>query len=63
MRKTQAFANTANLLATMAYVVVITVLFQPFRPVSKRVSLVAAFGKGTSCSLPPFLYDEHGLPK
>jgi hypothetical protein len=49
MRKTQAFGNTANLLATIAYVVVTILLFQPFRPVRKRVSLVAAFCSFLGC--------------
>lgn len=49
MRKMQAFANAANLLATIAYVVVTILLFQLFRPVNKRVSLVAAFFSFLGC--------------
>lgn len=49
MRKMQALANTANLLATIAYVVVTILLFQLFRPVSKRVSLVAALFSFLGC--------------
>lgn len=49
MRKMQAFGNTANLLATIAYAVVTVLLFQLFRPVSKRISLVAAFCSFLGC--------------
>ena len=45
----RAFANAANLLATIAYVVVTILLFQLFRPVNKRVSLVAAFFSFLGC--------------
>lgn len=49
MRKMQALGNTANLLATIAYAVVTVLLFQLFRPVSKRISLVAAFCSFLGC--------------
>ena len=49
MRKMQAFGNIANLLATIAYAVVTVLLFQLFRPVSKRISLVAAFCSFLGC--------------
>jgi len=49
MRKMQAFANAANLLATIAYLVVTILLLQLFSPVNQRVSLVAAFFSFLGC--------------
>ena len=49
MRKMQAVASTFNLLATVAYVFVTILLFQLFRPVSRRVSLVAALFSSLGC--------------
>lgn len=49
MRKMQALANTANVLATIAYIVVTILLFHLFRPVNKRVSLVAALFSFLGC--------------
>jgi hypothetical protein len=49
MRKVHAVANTFNLLATVAYVFVTILLFQLFRPVSRRVSLVAALFSFVGC--------------
>lgn len=49
MRKMQTLASTANLLATIAYVVVTILLFQLFKPVNKRVSLVAALFSFLGC--------------
>ena len=62
MRKMQAVASTFNLLATVAYIVVTILLFQLFRPVSKRVSLVAALFSFLGCITA--LIDTFGrLPK
>lgn len=49
MRKMQAFANAASLLATIAYVVVTILLFQLFRPVNRPVSLVAGVFSFLGC--------------
>jgi hypothetical protein len=62
MRKLQAAASIANLLATIAYIAVTVLLFRLFRPVSKPVSLVAALFSLIGCMAS--LLDMFGqLPK
>jgi len=45
----QALSNAANLVAAIAYVIVTVLLFQIFRPVNERVSLVAALFSFLGC--------------
>ena len=49
MRELQAFANMTNIVATVAYIVVTVLLFQLFRPVNERVSLVASLFSFVGC--------------
>lgn len=59
MRKLPTFANISNVVATIAYVVVTILLFQLFRPVNARVSLVASLFSLLGCAAS--LLDMFGL--
>src|ERR1700751_1145895 len=59
MRKLSTFADISNLVATIAYIVVTILLFQLFRPVNERVSLIASLFSFLGCTAS--LLDMFGL--